>query len=183
MEKIKNGDHCTSSGMLSHDIVTLLGGWRFAWNCEGFTAGENRPSRSGPENKQFYLGRWFRKHGRGWKRRKGRAANETYAITWITSWNFISWSSEKQYQNSSLKAIPRGVEAEVFIPQLLSVVVSKCFHSWWERLDQQCVGVGSLRSRPWVRIRAQLSIWELMKISVGGRDKKQGSWGTFLMVQ
>lgn len=35
-------------------------------------------------------------------------------------------------QNSSLKAIPpRGEGAEVFIPQLLSVVVSKCFHSWW----------------------------------------------------
>ena len=44
-------------------------------------------------------------------REKGKeAANETYVITWVTSWNFISWrSSEKQRKTQVSKLSHRGV--------------------------------------------------------------------------
>lgn len=156
-----------------------LEGWSLH-EIVSFTAGENRPNLESRTQEQAVLfGRWFRKHvvGRlGREKGKEGAANEH-----MPSHGSLAGTSFLEFwetmQNSSLKAIPpRGEGAEALYQP--SVVVSKCFQPGGKTRPAVCWGGVLSEADPETRIRAQLSIWELMeKISVGGRDKKQGSWG------
>ena len=120
--------------MLGREVAVLLGRDETDVKLQVLQlVGKGQTLSGGFENKQFIwevipgsTSRMVRK-----RESEGKTERGPRVITQITSWNLICWGISEKQKKTQGPEVSRlgGGGAGVFTPRLLSLCISKCFHS------------------------------------------------------